>query len=285
MAKKKILIASIARNIADTFETDYKIILNSFQDFEIIKWVIVESNSSDSSKTTLSKFELKDSIVEFHSLENSNPNIPRTVALANARNKYLKIFEGYQKKLTIDYLVVYDMNNLNNQLTVESVRSCFARKDWAAVTANQNGPYYDIYALRHEYWNPSDCWETYDYLKILHNQKFRFVWDTALWDSVYSKMIRIKKVSDWVLVDSAFGGVAIYKSKYISGVRYKGTTSTGKPICEHVYFNRGIQKLGGKIYINPSFINFKYTDHSYRKKYFVFFNIKYYLRKVITFSI
>lgn len=43
------MIASIARNIADTFDLDYQRISSSFSDYEIVKWIIIESNSDDNS--------------------------------------------------------------------------------------------------------------------------------------------------------------------------------------------------------------------------------------------
>jgi hypothetical protein len=200
----------------------------------------------------------------------------RTQELAKARNKYLEIFRRLCIKNDIEYLVVCDLNNLNNKLTKNAIQSCWENRNWAAVTANQAGPYYDVWALRHKYWNNYDCWERYEELKKLYNKS-----RLALWESVYSRMINIPSNSNWIKVDSAFGGIAVYKTKYINGCKYVGITSKGKQVCEHVSFNEGIIKNNGSIYINPKLINFKLTDHSRRKKYFKYYNLKFYIAKIL----
>jgi len=79
--------------------------------------------------------------------------------------------------------------------------------------------------------------------------------------------------SSWINVDSAFGGLAIYDTKYIDGCSYTGITSSGIQVCEHVAFNQGIKNNAGEIYINPKLINFKYTNHNRRKLIFLILNI------------
>jgi hypothetical protein len=274
--KPKIVIASIARDIANTFEKDYKRIISSFSDFEIINWIVIESNSSDKSKEVLKKFSKSSNIIIYKSLlKSSNESLLRTQELALARNTYLSILSDIRQKIDIEYLVVCDLNNLNNKLNSKAIKSCWLKKDWAAVTANQNGPYYDIWALRHEYWNNVDCWERFEELKKIYSQT-----SLALWDSVYSRMIKISKADTWIKVDSAFGGIAIYNTQYLNQNYYLGITPSGKQVCEHVSFNAGITKNGGWIYINPNFINFNLTDHSRRKKYFKFYNLKYNFAKL-----
>ena len=117
-------------------------------------------------------------------------------------------------------------------------------------------------------------------MQEIYNQKWKFFWDKALWDCVYSRMITIKKSSKWIRVRSAFGGVAIYDTKYLSNATYKGETESGDAVCEHVSFNFGIEAAGGEIYINPDFINFKSTNHSLRRKHFFFFNSWFYIRRI-----
>ena len=60
-------------------------------------------------------------------------------------------------------------------------------------------------------------------------------------------------------VKSCFGGLAIYKRKYLDNCDYgKGFQMNGDEkieFCEHVDFNQCVINNGGKIYINPKFIN------------------------------
>jgi hypothetical protein len=277
VTKKNIVIASIARNIGDTFQLDYSRISASFSDYNILKWIIVESNSNDNSIEVLRKYAQSHDCLHIEILkEEVIPSGVRTEKMANARNKYIEILNKIKETNNVSYLVVCDLNNLNKKLDVISVRSCFQNNEnWAAVTANQDGPYYDIWALRHKYWNNYDCWERYEALKAIYPKS-----SLALWDSVYSRMIKIHKNSTWIKVDSAFGGVAIYDINYISNCNYVGLDANKKQICEHISFNNGIVKNGGSIYINPKFINFKLTDHSKRKKYFKYYNLKFYAAKI-----
>jgi hypothetical protein len=237
---------------------------------------VIESNSTDESKAVLEKHTARVSWMHFESISSPDAIFPhRTQKLAHARNKYLEVFSQLNENKDIELLVVCDLNNLNKKITIESVRSCDKITEWGALTANQDGPYYDIWALRHQYWNVGDCWEQYNELTEFYpNDKL------ALWDSVYSKMIVISSQNAPILVNSAFGGLAIYKVKYLEDCEYIGVNDKKSATCEHVSFNAKFRENGGAIYINPSLINLKFTDHSLRKKYFLLFNMKYKLRKI-----
>ena len=276
--KKNIVIASIARNIGDTFHLDYGRICAAFSDYNILKWVIVESNSEDNSIEVLRNYSQRYGHLQIEILKKETSlSVFRTEKLADARNKYIEILNKIKETNDVSYLVVCDLNNLNKKLDIKSVRSCFkTSNNWAAVTANQDGPYYDVWALRHKYWNNYDCWDRYEVLKGFYPNS-----SLALWDSVYSKMIKISKHTPWIQVDSAFGGVAIYDASYINNCKYIGAGTNGKQICEHISFNNGVLKNEGLIYINPKFINFKLTDHSRRKKYFKYYNFKFYVAKIL----
>ena len=274
---KNIVIASVARNVAKSFENDYKRILNAFSDFNVIKWIVVESNSNDNSAHKLKELASENSILQVIALESESGEFIRTKHLADARNMYLEELKTLQFSMKIDYLVVCDLNNLNKRISKESVKSCWDNDKWAAVSANQSANYYDVYALRHKYWNNSDCWEQYQALKNLYKQKTPYFWDSALWNAVYSKMIKIHPSREWIKVDSAFGGLTIYKVEYIKNAIYEGLTSGSQQICEHIKFHESIVLNGGDIYINPGLINFKYTNHNLRRKYFIIFNSWFYI--------
>lgn len=267
--KKKIVLASIAKDIGNTFHLDYATMLNAFSGFEIVKWIIIESNSTDNSVDTLFEFSSKSNLIYFETLRsNFEEKKLRTEVLATARNRYLELVRELREKVELDYMVVCDLNNLNNKLRKDSIDSCWDQSDWGAVTANQAGPYYDIWALRHKFWNYGDCWESFREMQKIHGDS-----KLALWDSIYSKMIRIPYRNPWVSVDSAFGGIAIYSTKYIEGCSYSGIDQNGGQVCEHVAFNRGVKENKGDIYINPKMINFKYTDHSRRKIYYLLYSL------------
>jgi hypothetical protein len=157
-----------------------------------------------------------------------------------------------------DYLVVADMDGVNNELTSESIESCFTQESkWDVIFGNQLGPYYDIWALRHKYWCPTDCWQEFNFLVGAGLNR-----GTALVSSVLSRQIRIPIESPWIEVDSAFGGIGIYKAINLGGKFYVGIDSQGGEVCEHVHFHNQIKSEGGRLFINPKFINAGYTEHT-----------------------
>jgi hypothetical protein len=276
--KKKIVIASVAKNVKTSFKLDFLRVLKAFADFEIVKWIIVESNSQDDSFSFMRKISQTESVLQIETITVNSENLQsRTQILAEARNRYLQLFYELPDRNEIDYLVVYDLNNLNKKLTQKAINSCWEFDGWGATTANQIGPYYDIWALRHKFWNNVDCWESHrEMSEILGSSKL------ALWNSVYLKMIRIPRKSNWIKVDSAFGGIAMYDTKYIKNCVYLGTTSIGNQICEHISFNKGVRDNGGEIFINPSFINFRFTDHNLRRFYYLLWNFPTIMRNLVT---
>jgi hypothetical protein len=56
-------------------------------------------------------------------------------------------------------------------------------------------------------------------------------------------------------VDSAFGGLAIYKRQALTNIRYIGVDNNKEEVCEHVALNRQIKEKGGRIFINPAMMN------------------------------
>ena len=191
----------------------------------------------------------------------------RTERLAIARNKYLAFIREHVDPIEYPYIVIADFNLLNNKLSIESVLSSWSRSDWDVVTANQSARYYDVWALRHPLWSPNDCWEQHEFLK-------KYIKNPEIINSysLRSRMLKIPKDSNWIEVDSAFGGFAMYKSSFlIRDVFYEGKNDAGNMICEHVAFNRKIKDLGAKIFINTSLINAHYTDHSRRMTMFFTF--------------
>jgi hypothetical protein len=77
-------------------------------------------------------------------------------------------------------------------------------------------------------------------------------------------MIRIPEHSNWIEVDSAFGGFGIYKRHLLNHGRYEGLNQFGNPICEHVTFHRDLKLHGARLFVNPKLINTNKTDHSTR---------------------
>jgi hypothetical protein len=251
LVKSNFLIVGLARNCALTIGEDVRRLA---QAVGAAKWFIVESDSRDDSVVRLAQLQATVPGFRFVSLGQLQPAIPgRTDRIAHCRNRYLQEIAENPEYADIDFVVVADLDNLNTLISKEAFQSCFDRDDWDVCGANQRGPYYDIFALRHSVWSPSDCLAQFRLLMRGGLSEGR-----ALFAAVYSKMIRIEENAEWLPVLSAFGGLAIYRKSVLGTARYSGRDKSGNEICEHVPFHDGM----ARIFINPQLINAGYTEHS-----------------------
>ena len=255
-APSSALIVGVVRNVESSIRIDVERLRSAFSNFIKIEFFVVESNSHDNSIEVLGELAREQSDFSFKTIADPE-NTHRTVSLANARNEYLNFLMQIPDRNKPDYVVVADFNNLNKLLTRESVATCWENDEWDVCTANQAGNYYDIWALRHEFWSPNDCWSHFNFLADLGIRK-----DRAYSIAINSRMIRLRPDHKWVEVDSAFGGLAIYKTVSLLGAVYTGQLDSGDAVCEHVPLHNQIRNNGFKIFINPGLINFLYTDHS-----------------------
>jgi len=256
----QIAVVGIVKNSAKTLTRDVAALNEAFTDMKSVDWLLIESNSTDETVSQLEVLKQLTPKFEYLSLgQIGKESESRTIGMAAARNRYLEEIKTNPKYKDIDYFVVADFNGSNNSLSRESVLSCFERVDWDVCTANQHGPYYDIWALRHEFWQPNDCWRQLEFYR-----KFVLIPEKALFMAVNSKMLRIPIDAEWIEVDSAFGGLAIYKAPLAHVSQYTGTTPEGFAICEHVPFHEGLRRQGFRIFINPKLINIGRNDHSRR---------------------
>ena len=255
---KKFLIGGIARNCGKTIKDDVLYIQNSLVNYPHKQWLIIESDSDDNTIAILRELETLVENFRFISLGTMRNRIPdRTKRIAYCRNKYMEEFDSDPEYQNSDYTIIADFDGVNTCVTEKSINSCWVRDDWDVATANQWGPYYDIYALRHPLWSPNNCWDAQVFLGNtgMTEADSKFV-------AVYSRMIQIPEEGEWIEVDSAFGGLGIYKTAAIKGLRYVGADAHGKEMCEHVNFHKLIKDRGGRIFINPQLINAELTDHS-----------------------
>ena len=261
LSKKNFLIAGLTRNCEANIKSNVKKINDAFSNSNSVQWIIIESDSNDETLKRLE--ELKEEFkLDYYSLGKlQNKYSLRTERIARCRNEYLEQIRCNSSYINIDYVVVADLDGVNNNLKPESVEKCWDLDvSWDACFANQSAPYYDIWALRHNIWSPNDCFKHEKFLKKNNFSEFksRFI-------SVYSKMIWIPKNAKPIKVNSAFGGLGIYKRKFFDEGIYKGLDKEGNEICEHVFFHT--ERKGSKnLFIVPSLINSSYNEHSRQSK-------------------
>lgn len=252
-----VVVVGIVRNISTTFEDDFSRFNQALSVFKSVKWFLVESDSEDDSIGILEDIAKSDSNFDWCSLGKLDySDVSRAERLALARNRYVEELRNKKYKES-NIVIVADFNGLSNLITSDAVSSCWTQNAWTACTANQSGRYYDIWALRHKFWSPNDCWKQHAFIS-----QYARIPELTLYSAVNSRMIHIPADSQWIEVDSAFGGFAIYDATVFRFAEYSGVNVDGDETCEHVHFNNLLRKKGGKIYINPMLINAKSTDHS-----------------------
>jgi hypothetical protein len=252
------LIVGLARNCVQTLERDIRSLFSAFNFAKKIIFLIIESDSSDGTPKLLRKLSIENQNFYFISLGNLRDRYPkRTDRIAHCRNYYMRLIKEGSQYRDVHYIVVADMNGVNSKLDTAAIKSCWNREDWDVCTANQLGPYYDIWALRHEFLSPNDCWEQARFMRSLGLSRFK-----AVLSAVYSRMVRVPPTSKWIEVESAFGGLAIYRQESIQFVNYVGLTDFGEEICEHVSAHKQIRLSGGRIFINPALINAGVVGHA-----------------------
>jgi len=253
------IVVGIVRDIEKSLASDIERLSKAFSRFTKLDWFLVESGSNDASLSVLNHHSNKMNNFEYrHLLIDSS--LKRTENMAVARNTYLDYLRENSRLDAYQYVIVADFNNLNSKLEKVAVDSCFDNLIWDVVTANQEGRYYDAWALRHPLWSPNDCWEQHEFFR-----KYTRFPESAVTYSMRSRMLRIPSDSEWIEVDSAFGGLAIYKASILgSSAGYLGVKADGKKICEHVPFHSKLKTEGARIFINPALINARITDHSRR---------------------
>lgn len=254
----EVLVVGVVRNCSVHLRDDVarlKLALNSFRR---VHWLLVESDSDDDSVAVLAQLAKEVWSFRFLTLGSLKERMPsRTERIAHCRNAYLDEIVGNEIYADVDFVIVADFDGVNTLINEAKILSCWQRQDWDVCTANQNGPYYDVWALRHPDWSPNDCWRQRRFLKRYHEND-----DENLYAAVFSRMITIPENADWIEVDSAFGGLAIYRRAAIIQGRYVGLTGDGNETCEHVAFHQALKTHGCRIFINPQMINAADTEHT-----------------------
>jgi hypothetical protein len=236
-------------------------------------YVMIENDSCDRTKHLLNDWGRGQDRFHLESLDGLDAQVrPRTARLAIARNRYLDIVRNSDLR-DFDYLIVMDLDNVcqrpvDASAFLEAVGYLNSDPSHAGVFANQEGPYYDLWALRHPELCPTDVW-----MDILAYAMTRGASDEEAFDRVFRpRVFSLPKEAAPIAVDSAFGGLGIYKMPAALGGAYRGEREVRVTpydsaelkmtvqLCEHVPFNRRITRDGGRLFVMPSLINYT-TPH------------------------
>jgi glycosyltransferase involved in cell wall biosynthesis len=232
--------AEIITSVADMF-SDYLIIF-------------LESDSTDNSLEILGEISKGNDKILHYTLGDLRHKFPaRTERLHNVRNFGLdtciqnKLFEKF------DYYICFDADDVNQDLTPEAVATCFKYPvdTWDAMFANQE-VYYDLWTVRAKGWIEDDCFYA------VNERPSYMSYDEAIKMFVHSKFISIPEDHGLIEVDSAYGGLGIYKASMIKDARYYGIHPSGKyEQCCIVNFCQDLKKNGARLFINSEMINYR----------------------------
>ncbi len=246
----EILIAGPARNNADTLATEVDTLLSSMEGFKKSFCLVVESDSTDNTLGTLENLKSAIPTFDYISLGYLSKKMPRrTERLAFARNRILDEVRNNPKYASVDYVVMADLDGINRSITREKIEACWELTEpWDVITAVQSDRYYDIWALRHIDWNPIDCFIQRSRLEAAIGK------EAANNLAVKAKQIALPSTG-MIEVDSAFGGLGIYKREALLAGSYIGLDDAGNETCEHISFHADLRKAGYRIFINCALVN------------------------------
>jgi glycosyltransferase involved in cell wall biosynthesis len=209
--------------------------------FSVSHVVFYENGSTDNTRTKLSEYCDKNKNSRLIHEDYDSSQYPRTVRLARGRNICL----AEARKINPEYFICLDFDDAISELTKDRFMTCFDQDfHWDMLSANQEGRYYDLWALR-----TYDKWMDYDYRDMaLFGQR-------SLYFPGYLTMKRKNiKETEVIPVISSFGGIAIYKFGSIEDGYYYGYKNE-KESCEHVHLHKQMEAKGKKLFILGSFIS------------------------------
>jgi hypothetical protein len=254
-----VVIVGLARNCQRTLRADVARLSWAAGAFRRRQVLVVESDSTDGTRDILAKMAKQTSDFRSLSLGNLQQQCPlRTDRIAYCRNAYLAELRTSPTYSGVDYVIVADLDGVNSRLTPAALATCWSDHvgSWDVCTANQSGPYYDVWALRHPAWCPGDCWAAFQELEPIFGTK------AALQLAVWSKMVHIPRTAAPIQVRSAFGGLAVYRAAaLLEDVKYVGLTDAGAEVCEHVALHEQLVRRGYRIVINPGLVSAGVTSH------------------------
>ena len=243
-------VVGLAKNCELTLEENIRVLEEFCTGFPT-SWIIVESNSTDSTNKILQRYV---SIKEDFTLlcpptAPDESREPRVRKMARLRNLYL---ESISSRVVgqHDILLVVDLDNL---LRLDSKLSDFESEINLknAFFAASNGPYYDVFALR-------DSEHDFDYFVEVRARissglnPFR-----AYKEALVRSQLRLANLKTAHPVQSAFGGLALYPASLAMKCKYSDHEG-----CEHVHFNFEVGKHLTGMFIDPRLAIPRVLEHT-----------------------
>jgi hypothetical protein len=255
----RLLICGLIRDSEKIVADQVDKFRKAFANLGNLEFLFVESDSKDRTLevvTHLASLKGDIKVISLGKLESFFPN--RIERIRRCRNEYVSYIRKNINEY--DYVVVADMDGINSRIRSSGIDSCFTSKiHWDMCSANQTHGYYDIYALRARGWCESDFMRDLEILGIGMDKKNLFKLRSML---IYDRMHKINRRHGWIKVESAFGGLAIYRSEVFQDADYSAVSDSNSIQCEHVDFHSKLIAQGKNLYINPRMINSSWNTYN-----------------------
>jgi len=259
MSESRAVICGLARGIAGhwraTGEARFNHLASLFKDHAFI---VYENDSEDETVDYLESWQMKDperislTTEKLDRERLGGMGQQRVVRMAEYRNKCLD--KVREKFLDYDYYILIDMD-LTGGFSYDGVANTIGSEFlWSGVAANGK----NSRRGNHVYW------DTFAHRDLGHGMGTH----GGRMKGYHGKYATSGRGDPWVKVNSAFGGMAIYKIGDVINSTYTGEAS------EHVPFHLDIIQRGGNIFMNPNLVVlYNYLDWCEDKNRNINFNI------------
>jgi hypothetical protein len=259
MARSSVCICALARDCAPALANNLPLLDRLCARFDKAQVIIVENDSKDESKAVLRAWAGARSHIKLLLDDFGTKRVPDTESttynpsysrfrvenLAFHRNRCLDLAASLPG---LEYLIVVDIDL--QRIDIDGIAHAFGQTvPWDAQFAN--GRYSDPWRpqLRDFYFDTYALWELGD----SETQTERKI-------ACYQQTLQpLRKGMPLLAVQSAFGGLGIYRWDAIRGHRYgvEQNRSDGRVevICEHAFIHRRMIDAGhNRLFINPSML-------------------------------
>ena len=258
LSSSRVLVTGLARDCGNHLAREIlRIERHALKIFTAVDFFIVESDSIDNTEEVLRQINSKKRNVQYLSLGKLANKIPgRIDRLRYCRNYYVNFVRQNVTEDKPDFVMVVDLDIKNRALELHPLAKLMSENWWDGLFANQKGPYYDIYALRKEGWVEDDCFKRYRELARRMPAK------KAKQEAVWSQMRRIPRDKELIEVESAFGGLGVYRRQVFESFDYASLDETSTGESEHISLHKKIVDSDGRLFIVPAMTNFSYSPHN-----------------------
>lgn len=257
LLNKQIVVVGLVRNLEHILYANINSILNIKQYCPRTHFFLYENDSSDKTvsilkkcKKNISNFEFRSESLDLKSFDHQTlesklelKSIERTTNLANHRNVCLSYIRDYLPES--DFTIVMDMDF--EKFSLDGILNSFGwlSENYADALVGTSFQLKNLFNQEHKnLWN-YDCWayrgSWWDDLQKYSNT---YGYDPMLWFGFWQLPIGSQPIQ----VNSAFGGIGIYKTQHYISVEYEGYD------CEHVCLHKNLKNKypNYKLCINPS---------------------------------